>query len=206
MAMAIEARRCFQRSASCRCQSRCTMPDQPMVTHSAARNWVSVHRWSCSDRNSLSRRRLAVMISGELLRSNPPHPRRTRPRRHPRATTSTAEKPDSPTPLAAPPHRGTSCLAGVSPAVRRRRRPAHHPRHPAIPRTARLPAGRDRQHPRQRCSAARPSGHLRHRTGQRRHQRLRPDEPTGPRSDDHLPALHNVAGAETRGRSAKPAL
>ena len=61
------------------------MPDQPVVTHSAARNWVSVRRWSCSHRNSLSRRRLAVMISGELLRSNPPHPRRTRPRRHPRA-------------------------------------------------------------------------------------------------------------------------
>ena len=72
MAVAIEARRCFQRSASCRCQTRCTMPDQPMVTHSAARNWVSVHRWSCSDHNSLSRRRLAVMISGVLLRSNWP--------------------------------------------------------------------------------------------------------------------------------------
>jgi site-specific recombinase XerC len=89
------------------------------------------------------------------------------------------------------PHRGTSRLAGVSAAVRRRRRPAHHPWHPAVPRIARLPAGRHRRHPRQRCSAARPSTHLRHRTGQRRHQRLRPDEPTRPRSDDHLPALYH---------------
>ena len=55
------------------------------------------------------------------------------------------------------PHRGTGRLAGVSAAVRRRRRPTHHPRHPAISGTARLPAGRDRQHPRQRCSATWPS-------------------------------------------------
>jgi hypothetical protein len=36
------------------------MPDQPVVTDSAARNWVSAHCWSSRDRNSLSRRRLAV--------------------------------------------------------------------------------------------------------------------------------------------------
>ena len=37
-------------------------------------------------------------------------------------------------------------------------------------------------YPRERCSAARPSAYLRHRTGQRRCQRVRPDEPAGSRS------------------------
>ena len=92
-------------------------------------------------------------------------------------------------------------------AVRWPGRPAHHPRHHPVTGATGLPARGPRRPAGPGRTRARAATHLRHRAGQRRGQRVHPDEAAWPRVDGDIATL--CRRRRTRNphrRRAKPAL